>query len=267
MATITEFTQGQLDLLRSTVSAAAQSPTLAQNSYVKAATAFLAQAPMLDSRSFITQLLRVFAWVVMDVTFESEQSVVEHEFPEGSASKVTEITQQLESRVTAARTLCALCNDAELDMGTASTVVHGTDLAELLFWRKGALKYMFAKTQLDRGELVDITVLQDSIVDLRLFRAVQQKKQQQSKGVPIGEGGEQVAQLVSKDIYSDTHMLSVAYEAELCFVLWKRYKLDEYLPKAREVILLYIAVADGPLAGTGWDTTGMQAMLAQCEAQ
>ena len=54
---------------------------------------------------------------------------------------------------------------------------------------------------------------------LRRFRTVQAALQQ-TGGVPIGEGGADVAALIANEIYSDTHMLSLAYEGEMCYALY-----------------------------------------------
>uniref|UniRef100_A0A8C6X6Z9 RAB7A interacting MON1-CCZ1 complex subunit 1 n=2 Tax=Elapinae TaxID=42168 RepID=A0A8C6X6Z9_NAJNA len=159
--------------------------------------------------------------------------------------------------------------------------ILGIELLECLYWRRGALIYMFCHTVKGRKEWLrketDLLkkFLKEGIhylIKMLDFRCTDNPNEEfvvQDTGTAI---------LVNEGIFSDTHLLAMMYCGEMCY--WglkycgdQGTELHRELPGSSENIIMdfqeigekmltkYIAVCEGPLRSHGWDTKNAKRIL------
>ncbi|XP_062456086.1 RAB7A-interacting MON1-CCZ1 complex subunit 1 isoform X1 [Rhea pennata] len=223
-----------------------------------------------------SELLQLYAQAVLDITYFEENQLVDEDFPEDySLQKVKELT-------------CILSEPEDLlkecNINEESTSILGTELFECLYWRKGALLYMYCHTVKERSEWLreNISLFKKCLSDgvhylmkMLSFRCPLQVDED------VSFQDKDTARLLSEGVFSDTHLLAMMYSGEMCY--WGLKHCGERKQKSLEttdaassrsqsaslafrevgknMLTKYVAACEGPLKGQGWNTTSAKQML------
>uniref|UniRef100_A0A3B3SJI3 Rab7a interacting mon1-ccz1 complex subunit 1 n=1 Tax=Paramormyrops kingsleyae TaxID=1676925 RepID=A0A3B3SJI3_9TELE len=158
---------------------------------------------------------------------------------------------------------------------TQVQTVLGVELLECLYWRRGALLYMYCHTLHQRKQWIKknkttfLKYLQEGV--RYLMRMLQVRNSVKlSDGVVFHDST--TASFLS-EIFSDTHLLAMMYVGELCFWAVKYEDMDPEAPPERreerihfrdvgtQVLHKYVLVCEGPLQGQGWSTDNAKEIL------
>ncbi|PWA15797.1 hypothetical protein CCH79_00008911 [Gambusia affinis] len=204
--------------------------------------------------------------VILDITFYEENQLVDQEFPEDSSPfKIQQLLQDLtEPEVLVAR----------LAPGQEVQCVLGTELLECLYWRRGALLYMYCHTLHQRKQWIKknkdtfIKCIQEGV--RYLMRMLQVRNTVKlSDGVVLHDSG---ASILSEGIFSDTHLLTMMYIGEMCFwaVKYEDCSADptdhkddglQFRDIGTQILNKYVNACEGPLQGQGWNTENAKEIL------
>ncbi|XP_053910737.1 RAB7A-interacting MON1-CCZ1 complex subunit 1 isoform X2 [Cuculus canorus] len=234
-----------------------------------------------EGREHPSTLLQLYAQGVLDITYFEENQLVDEDFPEESSlQKVRELTRVLSEP----EDLVRECNVNEEPIN-----ILGAELLECLYWRRGALLYMFCHTAKERSEWLqeNIAVFEKCLNDgvhylmkMLSFRCPLQLNED------VAVQDKDTATLLSEGVFSDTHLLAMMYSGEMCY--WglqhcgegKQKKLEttdsifnsdlccrsqcvflDFRETGKKMLTKYVAVCEGPLKGEGWNTTTAKQML------
>ncbi|XP_067171602.1 RAB7A-interacting MON1-CCZ1 complex subunit 1 isoform X1 [Apteryx mantelli] len=227
-------------------------------------------------KAYPSKLLQLYTQAVLDITYFEENQLVDEDFPEDySLQKVKEL-------------ICILSEPEDLvkecNINEEPTSILGTELFECLYWRKGALLYMYCHTVKERSEWLreNIGVFEKCLNDgvhylmkMLSFRCPLQLDED------VSFQDKDTARLLSEGIFSDTRLLAMMYSGEMCY--WglkhcgerKQKSLEttdpgssrlqsaalDFREVGKNVLTKYVAVCEGPLKGQGWNTTSAKQML------
>ncbi|NXX42331.1 CE051 protein, partial [Tricholaema leucomelas] len=228
-----------------------------------------------------SMLLQQYTQAVLDITYFEENQLVDEDFPEESSlQKVKEL-------------ICTLSEPEDLwrecSINEETISVLGAELLECLYWRKGALLYMYCHTAKERSEWLreNITVFKKCLNDgvnylmkMLSFRCPVQLNED------VSPHDKDTARLLSEGVFSDTHLLAMMYSGEMCY--WglqhcgeeKEEGLEtvgfvsdsdlgcglhstslDFRETGKNLLKKYVAICEGPLKGQGWNTTTAKQML------
>ncbi|XP_064358923.1 RAB7A-interacting MON1-CCZ1 complex subunit 1-like isoform X1 [Dromaius novaehollandiae] len=227
-------------------------------------------------KTYCSKLLQLYTQAVLDITYFEENQLVDEDFPEDySLPKVKEL-------------ICVLSEPEDLvkecNINEESTSILGLELFECLYWRKGALLYMYCHTVKERSEWLRENIglfkkcLNDGIhylMKMLSFRCPLQLDED------VSFQDKDTGRLLSEGMFSDTHLLAMMYSGEMCY--WglkhcgegKQKSLEmtnpvssrsqgaslDFRDVGKNVLTKYVAVCEGPLKGQGWNTTSAKQML------
>nr|XP_060617422.1 RAB7A-interacting MON1-CCZ1 complex subunit 1 isoform X1 [Anolis sagrei ordinatus] len=224
----------------------------------------------------LPKFLQLYTQAALDITYFEENQLVDEEFPEESSlHKVEELINVL--------------SEPEILVKENSTSqeplsVLGTELLECLYWRRGALLYMFCHTVKSRKEwLTEKTELLKKflsegihyLVTMLGFRCSDNTDEE------VSFGDADTARLIHEGIYSDTHLLAMMYCGEMCYWGLKycgegKEPVQSTDPRSEsrapnmaldfretgaKMLQKYIAVCEGPLRLHDWDTKNAKRIL------
>ncbi|KAH0627913.1 hypothetical protein JD844_008481 [Phrynosoma platyrhinos] len=206
----------------------------------------------------LPKFIQLYTQTVLDITYFEENQLVDEDFPEESSlQKVQELINVLSEPE-------LLVNETSTSQEPLS--VLGTELLECLYWRRGALLYMFCHTVKGRKEW-----LTEKIDILKKF---------------LNEGIHYLVTMLGfRCIYSDTHLLAMMYCGEMCY--WglkycgeekEQIQSTDLKSKGKPPSILYgptldfretgermlqkyITVCEGPLRLHDWDTKNAKRIL------
>ncbi|NXE79353.1 CE051 protein, partial [Cochlearius cochlearius] len=234
-----------------------------------------------EGKEHPSTLLQLYTQAVLDITYFEENQLVDEDFPEETSLQgVKEL-------------LCILSEPEDLvrecNINEEPIDILGAELLECLYWRKGALLYMYCHTAKERSEwLRENTAifkkcLNDGVHYLMKMLTVRCPLQL-NEDTSLQD--KDTARLLSEGIFSDTHLLAMMYSGEMCY--WglrhcgegKRESLDvtdsvsdgdlscrsqhvslDFRETGKNVLTKYVAVCEGPLKGQGWNTATAKQML------
>ncbi|NWX17659.1 CE051 protein, partial [Aegotheles bennettii] len=232
-------------------------------------------------KEHLSTLVQLYTQTVLDITYFEENQLVDEDFPEESSlQKVKELTCALSEP----EDLVRECNSKEKLIN-----ILGAELLECLYWRKGALLYMYCHTAKERSEW-----LQENIPIFRkcLSDGVQYLMKMLSFRCPlqlnedVSIQDKDTARLLSEGVFSDTHLLAMMYSGEMCY--WglqhcregqqesletidpvsdndlgctSQSKSLDFRETGKNVLTKYVTVCEGPLKDQGWNTTTAKQML------
>ncbi|NXT76439.1 CE051 protein, partial [Zapornia atra] len=223
-------------------------------------------------------LLQLYTQAVLDITYFEENQLVDEDFPEESSlQKVQELTCILSEPEDLVR---------ECNINDKPINILGAELLECLYWRKGALLYMYCHTAKERTEWLQENIaifkkcLNDGVhylMKMLSFRCPLQLNED------VSLQDKDTARLLSEGIFSDTHLLAIMYSGEMCF--WglrhcgegtqesqgpafssdlscrSQNEALDFRETGRNMLTKYVAVCEGPLKGQGWNTETAKHML------
>ncbi|NXS53591.1 CE051 protein, partial [Brachypteracias leptosomus] len=224
-------------------------------------------------------LLQLYTQAVLDITYFEENQLVDEDFPEESSlQKVKEL-------------ICILSEPEDLvrecSVNEESINILGAELLECLYWRKGALLYMYCHTAKERSEWLreNIAVFKKCLNDgVHYLMKMLSLRCPLQLDQDVSPQEEDTARLLSEGVFSDTHLLAMMYSGEMCY--WELQHCGEGKQESPEMIdsisdlgcrsqnvsldfretgknmlTKYVAVCEGPLKGQGWNTTTAKQML------
>ncbi|XP_068782457.1 RAB7A-interacting MON1-CCZ1 complex subunit 1 isoform X1 [Struthio camelus] len=237
-------------------------------------------------KTYPSKLLQLYTQAVLDITYFEENQLVDEDFPEDySLRKVKEL-------------ICILSEPEDLvkecNVNEECTSILGTELIECLYWRKGALLYMYCHTVKERSDWLRKNIdlfekcLNDGVhylMKMLSFRCPLQLDED------VSFQDKDTARLLSEGVFSDTHLLAMMYSGEMCY--WglkhcrergsgegKQERCETTNPASssdpccrsqsaslgfraagKNILTKYVAVCEGPLKGQGWNTTSARQML------
>ncbi|NXF40528.1 CE051 protein, partial [Nyctibius bracteatus] len=228
-----------------------------------------------------SMLLQLYTQAVLDITYFEENQLVDEDFPEESSlQKVKELTCVLSEP----EDLVRECNINEEPVN-----ILGAELLECLYWRKGALLYMYCHTAKERSEWLreNIAILKKCLNDgvhylvkMLSFRCPLQLNED------VSLQDKDTARLLSEGVFSDTHLLAMMYSGEMCY--WglqhcgegKQESLEmvdpvsnsdlgcrsqsvslDFRETGKNMLTKYVAVCEGLLKDQGWNTATAKQML------
>ncbi|KAG7331911.1 hypothetical protein KOW79_003745 [Hemibagrus wyckioides] len=225
--------------------------------------------------SSLPRLLQDYTQVILDITFYEENKLVDQEFPEEiSPFKIQQLLQDLtEPELLAAR----LAPSQEVQ------AVLGLELLECVYWRRGALLYMYCHTLHQRKQWIKknkatfLKCVQEGVRYLMKMLQVRSSLKL-SDGVVFHDSN--TANLLTEGTLSDTHLLTMMYIGELCFWAVKyeegggggggvggmdsaqcRDDTLHFRDIGTHILLKYVRVCEGPLQGQGWNTENAKEIL------
>ncbi|NXL92076.1 CE051 protein, partial [Alectura lathami] len=226
-------------------------------------------------------LLQLYTQALLDITYFEESQLVNEDFPEESSlQKVKEL-------------ICILSEPEDLvrecNVNEEPISILGIDLVECLYWRKGALLYMYCHTARERSEWLRENV---ALFKKCLNDGVHYLMKMLSFRCPLHLDEDvllqdkDTARLLSEGIFSDTHLLAMMYGGEMCYWGLKHCgegkqerpestdpvsssALDsrsqsvplDFRERGKTMLTKYVAVCEGPLKGQGWNTASANQML------
>ncbi|XP_027490388.1 UPF0600 protein C5orf51 homolog [Corapipo altera] len=226
-------------------------------------------------------LFQLYAQAVLDITYFEENQLVDEDFPEEtSLQKLKELICLLSEP----EDLVRECNVDEEPIN-----ILGAELLECLYWRKGALLYMYCHTAKERREWLQGNIatfkkcLNDGVhylMKMLSFRCPLQL----NEDVLLQD--KDTARLLSEGIFSDTHLLAMMYSGEMCYWGLKHggegkqespESIDpvcdsslgsgtqsvwlDFQETGKNMLTKYVTVCEGPLKSQGWNTTTAKQML------
>ncbi|XP_010146682.1 PREDICTED: UPF0600 protein C5orf51 homolog [Eurypyga helias] len=234
-----------------------------------------------EGKEHPSALLQLYTQAVLDITYFEENQLVDEDFPEESSlQKVKELTSVLSEP----EDLVRECNINEEPID-----ILGAELLECLYWRKGALLYMYCHTVKERSEWLQENIavfkkcLNDGVeylIKMLSFRCPLQLNED------VSLQDKDTARLLSEGIFSDTHFLAMMYSGEMCY--WglrhcgegKQESLEgidslcnadmgcrsegvslDFRETGKNMLTKYVAVCEGPLKGQGWNTATAKQIL------
>ncbi|KAM4753490.1 RAB7A-interacting MON1-CCZ1 complex subunit 1-like isoform 2-T2 [Cyanocitta cristata] len=234
-----------------------------------------------EGKEHPSTLFQLYTQAVLDITYFEENQLVDEDFPEESSlQKLTELIYILSEPEDLVR---------ECSINEEPINILGAELLECLYWRKGALLYMYCHTAKERSEWLQENIatfkkcLNDGVhylMKMLSFRCPLQLDED------VSLQDKDTATLLSEGIFSDTHLLAMMYSGEMCY--WglkhcgegKQQSLESIDPVSssdlgsrsqsisldfqetgRNMLTKYVAVCEGPLKGQAWNTTTAKQML------
>ncbi|NXN08816.1 CE051 protein, partial [Indicator maculatus] len=228
-----------------------------------------------------SMLLQQYTQAVLDITYVEENRLVDEDFPEESSlQKVKELTCSLSEP----EDLVRECNVNEEPIS-----ILGAELLECLYWRKGALLYMYCHTAKERSEWLreNITVFKKCLNDgVRYLMKMLSFRCPIQLNEDVSLHDKDTARLLSEGVFSDTHLLAMMYSGEMCY--WglqhcgeeKEESLEavdfvcssdlgcslqsiplDFRETGKNMLTKYVVMCEGPLKGQGWNTTTAKQML------
>ncbi|NXC43607.1 CE051 protein, partial [Penelope pileata] len=226
-------------------------------------------------------LVQIYTQAVLDITYFEESQLVDEDFPEESSlQKVKEL-------------ICILSEPEDLvrecSINEEPVNILSTELVECLYWRKGALLYMYCHTAKERSEWLRKNT---ALFKKCLNNGVHYLMKMLSFRCPLRLDEDvllqdkDTARLLSEGVFSDTHLLAMVYSGEMCY--WglkhcgegKQEGLEmmdavsssdlgcrsqgtplDFRELGKAMLMKYVAVCEGPLKGQGWNTTSAKQML------
>ncbi|KAK6178730.1 hypothetical protein SNE40_011245 [Patella caerulea] len=225
---------------------------------------FLLEKLSTNTTDSIQHLLQQFTHIVLDFTFIDENILVNQDFPESiSASVIQSVFNDLENILTVAKTI--LPDQQPIDS-------LGEELLECIYWRKGALYYMYCKTIENDKDRINKDIQQ---YEKYLVNGIENLKMMLETRKPVVKDrsdavteDEDTFDLIKSGIYSDTHVLALIYGSEICYWLDKCDKENlfqtnhlNYKQIGECYLKLYIHVVNGPLKNQGWSVENAESML------
>ncbi|XP_072537281.1 RAB7A-interacting MON1-CCZ1 complex subunit 1 [Salminus brasiliensis] len=224
-------------------------------------------SPQAGESSSVAKLLQDYTQVILDITFYEENRLVDQEFPEDTSPfKIQQLLQDLtEPEVLAGR----LAPNQEVQC------VLGLELLECLYWRRGALLYMYCHTLHQRKQWIKqnkATFLKCVQEGVRYLMKMLQVR----SSVKLNDGvvfhDSTTANFLSEGIFSDTHLLTMMYIGEMCFWAVKyedggadgaEQKEDRlhFRDIGAQILNKYVLACEGPLQGQGWNTENAKEIL------
>ncbi|KAM9509798.1 RAB7A-interacting MON1-CCZ1 complex subunit 1 isoform 1-T1 [Guaruba guarouba] len=234
-----------------------------------------------EGKEHPSTLLHLYTQAVLDITYFEENQLVDEDFPEESSlQKVKELTCILSEP----EVLMRECNINEEPVN-----ILGAELLECLYWRKGALLYMYCHTAKERSEWLreNIAIFKKCLNDgvhylmkMLSFRCPLQVNED------VSLQDKDSARLLSEGVFTDTHLLAMMYGGEMCY--WglqhcgegKQESLEttdpvsnsdlvcrsksvwlDFRETGKNMLEKYVAACEGPLRGQGWNTAAAKQML------
>lgn len=166
--------------------------------------------------------------------------------------------------------------------------ILGSDILECLFWRRGALFYMYCHTLFNdplRRHLDTAHIRQSAESGVKYLEAMLcvRSPLMMDAVTDVSAKNEDMMQLLKKGIFSDTHLLALMYSGELCYWHWKivmETSADQSVEESsdgdencsgnfnsvsngRRFLQNFVNIVQECFKGRGWDCSRAEQILAE----
>lgn len=171
--------------------------------------------------------------------------------------------------------------------GSTSKLVEvlDTDVLECLYWRRGALLYMYCHTvfhDLDRRQLNAVCILECTVSGVSYLESMLSVRAplvlDDHKNVDVKDTD--MIHLLTEGIFSDTHLLALMYAGEMCYWHWKLVnerntdlssaqgaeRNFDSLAKGTKFLQRFVDVVMAKFQGKGWDCSRAEQILTEFRA-
>eukprot|EP00742_Colponemidia_sp_Colp-10_P007694 GILJ01008294.1.p1 GENE.GILJ01008294.1~~GILJ01008294.1.p1 ORF type:complete len:259 (-),score=22.73 GILJ01008294.1:57-833(-) len=222
---------------------------------------FCSRHPLPTITKCFSRLLRY----TFEVTFPIQEQIVEAEFPEDSLPVVNDLMKVFDLFIDDAKTL---------QPSRSLKEAFGEDEYECLLWRSGSLAFMLVSVlfSTNRYPSTDVTKLR-GIIDLGISRLKQMLSVRPASSEHVGTAAHtnDISVLIAHNLFSDVHVLALAYQAELNYFGWKlcasTADLAEHAPcyrdSAIDLLLQYDSVVEKVLGPAGWTSDRAKLLLSE----
>ncbi|GAB1609783.1 UPF0600 protein C5orf51 homolog isoform X1, partial [Argonauta hians] len=208
--------------------------------------------------------LRLFTKAMLDFTYYSESDLSATEFPENSSEdKVKEVLKQLERPV-------EIC--LQLFPEVKPIDILGEELIECIYWRQGALLYMYCCTvsnDVPRRSRMQETFDQNLLQGIQYLSKMKEVRKKENEDYQCSSP--HTLHMIKKGVYSDTHLLSFMYKGELSYWYLQGRRpqttqgdtgfLDIMAAEGKADLETYVEVVEGPLKNQGWTSNRARDLL------
>ncbi|XP_044513696.1 UPF0600 protein C5orf51 homolog [Gracilinanus agilis] len=224
-------------------------------------------------------LIKLYTQAILDMTYFEENKLVDEDFPEDtSLQKVKELITILSEPEVVVK---------ESSQHLKHSDMLGPELLECLYWRRGALLYMYCHTVTAReeGQSKKRDVLKKCLIDgIRYLLKMFTFRCPLHLNEEVSFQDTDTAKLLSEGVFSDTHLLATMYTGEMCY--WGlKYCVNEepencdidtngsgtsssslkesldFRKIGENILRKYISICEGPLKGQAWNTTNAKKIL------
>ncbi|XP_074641302.1 RAB7A-interacting MON1-CCZ1 complex subunit 1-like [Tubulanus polymorphus] len=206
------------------------------------------------------QLIQWFTQGILDMTFYEENILVDDEFSEDQNGR-----ERLHLILDALNKPEKIIAEIYGNDKKARDVLGG-EIIETVNWRRGALLYMYCCEERGKDAIWDKShfeqCLKEGVLCLKAMLDVRSPIEEEWKDV-LGNDKE-TYELLSKGIFSDTHVLALMYGGEMCYWFFEQSPASmEFNCQQIGQILLqkYIDLVNGPLKGKGWNSSRANELL------
>lgn len=284
---IIRIAESDLNLLKSKLTSSQQ--TIADKTIVDRAFGHLERASNLlkdvsdkNNKVQLYDFIKEYSHVILDETFIQETVLIENDFPKSKKHQFDEILLFLRkpksliyNLLEKAPSYIIVMSEKEKNIKGKLTkeeereraiqLVLGTDITEVLYWRIGALFYMYSSVLITkhRIEELDKSYLEIAVKELNHMRKLRLKSKRASQ--KIDDTGDDVEALLSHGIYSDTHLLALIYGGESAYYRYIHFSNDEnseyYKKKSIELLKKFEYLVENFLKSAGWNADKATQMI------
>lgn len=232
-------------------------------------------------KAVLFKVLQHYSQALLDETYVLECRLVNADFPEDRCKgDIRHLIGQLDQPEELVKEMFG----SEYKSGQ----ILGSDILECLFWRRGALFYMYCHTLFNdpqRRQLDTTHIRQCAESGVKYLEAMLcvRSPLMMDAMTDVSAKNEDLMQLLKEGIFSDTHLLALVYSGELCYWHWKIVKetttdqsvkessdADENcsgnfnsVSNGRRLLQKFVNIVQDCFKGRGWDCSRAEQILAE----
>jgi len=203
------------------------------------------------------EILSTWTQSTLDSTFIQETELVESDFPKEKKATFFQIIDILEgvklqiinyNKVMHKNNFVDFVDEKRKIIAQVKELI-GSELCEVLHWRKGALFYMFIATIISnhREDELELKMMEECIKELELMLMVRDEDVYDTKNQDNNK-------LMSQGIFSSTHLLAIMYAGEVAYWIYMKMGVDLYKEKALNFLSTYEKIVDNLPPYNGWNS-------------
>ncbi|CAH3176486.1 unnamed protein product [Porites evermanni] len=221
-----------------------------------------------EKEEVLGMILQQYSQAVLDLTYVIECRLVNDDFPQDrSKEEIGHVIGRLDQPQQLVKETFGQEDQA--------IQVLGTDMVECLYWRRGALCYMYCHTVFNNAPRVQLSewdfiqcaesgvVYLESMLSVRSPLVVDEYENTKDS---------EMVKFLQEGVFSDTHLLALMYAGELCYWHWQITKEEkdatlrkfDSVASGRKFLKKFVNIVKGNLQGQqGWDCSRAEQLLTE----
>jgi len=209
---------------------------------------------------------------LLDITFVQENLLVESGFPISQEEEYLALLSRLDS----VEEIFASCisrissiDGNPLTKETCFSILASIEQREALYWRRGALRYMYIATLIQENRMSE-SEKEKILVAVTQLEEMHNVRTKTPKEFDLIDGNKEVLALVKEGVLGTTHLLGLMYRGELYYWFNKHCEKGEEKEspssksQAIQLLTKYVSIIDN-VEGLGWDNTRAKQLLTELE--